>query len=74
MAFENIQSILAENLGIDPEEITLESTFESLKIDSLDMVELVCSIEDELGVEFGDDEQMSTVEELVAYVDKLKGE
>lgn len=74
MAFESIQSILAENLGIDAEEITLQSTFESLKIDSLDMVELVCSIEDELGVEFGDDEQMSTVEELVAYVDKLKGE
>lgn len=74
MAFESIQNILAENLGIDAEEITLQSTFESLKIDSLDMVELVCSIEDELGVEFGDDEQMSTVEELVAYVDKLKGE
>ena len=74
MSFENIQSILSENLGIDAEEITLQSTFESLKIDSLDMVELVCSIEDELGIEFGDDEQMSTVEELVTYVDKLKGE
>ena len=41
MLFEQIQEVVAEHLDCDKEEITRESTFESLGIDSLDAVELV---------------------------------
>ncbi len=68
---DTIKSILNENLDIDPEVVKEETTFESLDIDSLDMTELVCSLEDELEIEFGEPEGLETVGQLVAYVDSL---
>lgn len=71
MTFERIQDILVDKIGLEKDGITPESSFESLKIDSLDMVELICTIEDEFSVEFGENMELSTVSELVAYVDGL---
>ncbi|MDO5335689.1 MAG: acyl carrier protein [Coriobacteriia bacterium] len=68
---ETIQNILNENLDIAPEKVNLDSTFDSLDIDSLDMVELICSLEDELDIEFGEPEGLNTVGELIKYVDSL---
>ena len=51
--------------------MTEESTFESLGIDSLDMVELICEIEERCDVEFGEPEGLATVGQLVEYVDGL---
>ena len=44
--FEKIQAYLANQLDISPDDITPETTFESLGIDSLDMAELICDIEE----------------------------
>ena len=49
--FEKIRSYLAAQLDISPDEITRETTFESLGIDSLDTVEMVMDLESELGVD-----------------------
>ncbi len=71
---DTIKDILHENLDIDPADITEESTFESLNIDSLDMVELVCELEDRLGIdlgEFDDSEGIETLGEFVEYVEGL---
>ena len=71
---DTIKDILHENLDIDPADITEESTFESLNIDSLDMVELVCELEDRLGVdlgEFDDSESIETLGQFVEYVEGL---
>ena len=71
---DTIKDILHENLDIDPADITEESTFESLNIDSLDMVELICELEDRLGVdlgEFDDSESIETLGEFVEYVEGL---
>ena len=71
---DTIKDILHENLDIDPADITEESTFESLNIDSLDMVELICALEDRLGVdlgEFDDSESIETLGEFVEYVEGL---
>lgn len=68
---DTIKAILNENLDIDPAVVSAETTFESLDIDSLDMTELVCSLEDELDVEFGEPEGLETVGQLVNYVDSL---
>lgn len=67
-----IQNILQENLDIDPSDVTLESTFESLNVDSLDMVELVCAIEDECDIDFGEPEGIETVGELIEYIEGLQ--
>lgn len=68
---DTVKTILNDNLDIDPETITVESTFESLGIDSLDMAELTCTLEEELDIEFGEPEGLTTVGDLVAYVDSL---
>ena len=69
---ETIQEILNENLDIDPTTVAADSTFESLGIDSLDMVELVCEIENRFDIELGEAEGLDTVGKLVAYIDGLK--
>lgn len=70
-AFSSIQTILNEKLDIDPAEVTKESTFDSLKVDSLDMVELIVELEDTLDVEFGSPEGLTTIGDLVTYVETL---
>ena len=66
---DTIKDVLQENLDIDPTNVTPESTFETLGVDSLDLVELICELEDRLGIDFGEPEGLTTVGELVAYVD-----
>ncbi|MEG0147243.1 MAG: acyl carrier protein [Raoultibacter sp.] len=69
---ETIKNILNENLGIAPDQVSGDSTFESLNIDSLDMVELVCNLEDTCNIDFGDPDDLETIDDLVAYVNELK--
>ena len=68
---DTIRSILETNLDIAPESVTEDSTFDSLGIDSLDMVELICELEDRCDVDFGEPEGLETVKDLVAYIDSL---
>lgn len=69
---DTIKQILNENLNIDPEMITEESTIESLDIDSLDLVELICDLEDEEGIDFGEPEGLETVGDIIDHVESLK--
>ncbi len=62
--FEKIKEIIVEQLGVDPEKVTMEARFrEDLEADSLDLVELIMAFEDEFGGEISDDEaqQIKTV-------------
>ena len=68
---DTIKDILVENLDLDRDLITEESTFDSLNIDSLDMVELICELEDQIGVDLGEPENIETLGEFVEYVDSL---
>ena len=63
---DTIKDILNEKLDIDPADVTGESTFESLNV-----VELVCELEDRCDIDFGEPEGLTTIDELVAYVDSL---
>lgn len=70
---EKVKGIVAEQLGIDASEITLESSFEGdLKADSLDRVELIMSLEEAFSLEISDDEaaKIETVRDVVVYVDR----
>ena len=66
--FEKIRSYLASELDISEDEITRDTTFESLGVDSLDTVEMVMDLEQELGVELEIEEKIATVGELVDFV------
>ena len=68
---DTIKDILQENLDIAPENVNEDSTFESLGVDSLDMVELICELEERLDVDFGEPEGLETMSDLVEYVDNL---
>ncbi|RNL44077.1 acyl carrier protein [Paraeggerthella hongkongensis] len=68
---DTIKEVLQENLDIDPADVTEESTFDSLGIDSLDMVELICDLEEKCEVDFGEPEGLNSVGDLVTYVDSL---
>ena len=67
--FEKIRSYLASELDISEDEITRDTTFESLGGDSLDTVEMVMDLEQELGVELEIEEKIATFGELVDFVE-----
>lgn len=55
--FEKVKALIADKLSINENEITMESAFiDDLNADSLDIVELIMALEDELDMEIPDDE------------------
>ncbi len=75
MIFEQIRSALASQFEIDPESITLETNLiDDLGADSLDVVELIMSLEDEYGIAISDEDaaQLYTVGRIVEYLEKLQ--
>lgn len=73
MVFERIRQILMDQLDLEEEKITMESDIvEDLEADSLDVVDLVMSIEDEYGLEVPDDqiENFRTVGDVVRYIEE----
>ena len=68
--YEKLVSYAAKQLELDASDITPDSTFESLGIDSLDIVEMVMDLESELGVELDmEDEKIATFGELAAFIE-----
>jgi acyl carrier protein len=69
--FEKIRDIIVEQLGVDADDVKMESRFkEDLEADSLDLVELIMAFEDEFGGEISDEEaqQIKTVGQAVQYL------
>ncbi len=77
MSFERIRELIAEIVSCDIDEITMDTNMkEDLGMDSLDAMELVMSIDEELCVTIPDEKvpEMVYVKDLVAYVDEDLGE
>lgn len=69
--FDKIKEIIADKLSVSEEEIALDSSFiDDLNADSLDIVELIMALEDELEMEIPDEdvENFKTVGDVVNYV------
>ena len=68
---EKVIEIVAKGLGTDAAELTAETTFESLGADSLDLMDLVMSFEDEFGVEIDTEaiSELTTVGSVVTYIE-----
>ncbi len=75
MVFEKIRAILCEQLDVEESAVTMDSNIaEDLGADSLDVVDLIMSIEDEFGLEVPDDqiENIKTVGDVVNYIENAK--
>ena len=68
--FEKVQEIIVEELGKDAEEVTLTTTFEDLDTDSLDLFQVISEIEDAFDIQIDTEEGLTTVGDLVAYVEE----
>ena len=73
MVFEKIQAIVAKELNVEPEKVTMETDLvEDLGADSLDAVELIMAIEDEFGIQVDDEmaQQIRKVGDIVEFLEK----
>ena len=68
MIFEEIREVICEQLEVEPEKVTLETTFEELGADSLDLSQVVIEIEDKYGIQLENAEKIKTVKDAVDYV------
>ena len=68
--YEKLVNYSARKLELDPDDIKPDSTFESLGIDSLDIVEMIMDLESELGVELDmEDQKITTFQELADFIE-----
>ena len=68
--YEKLVSYAVKQLDLTADDITPDSTFESLGIDSLDIVEMIMDLETELGVELEiEDQKISTFQELADFIE-----
>ncbi|MDE5600464.1 MAG: acyl carrier protein [Oscillospiraceae bacterium] len=73
MVFDEVADILVDQLDVEKDKITMESSIiENLGADSLDVVDLVMSLEEEFGIEIPDEqiENMKTVGDIVKYIEE----
>ena len=69
MVFEAVAELIAERNDCDKSEITMDSSFKDLGIDSLDTVEMLMNLEDKIGKEIELEQKVETVGELVRYIE-----
>ena len=75
MIFEKVQAALAQPFELEPEAITMDTNLiDDIGADSLDVVELIMSLEDEFGIAISDEDaaQLYTVRRIVEYLEKLQ--
>ena len=71
---EKVKEIVAEGLDVNAPDLTEETTFESLGADSLDLMDMVMTFEDEFGVEIDTEAigDLKTIGSVVTYIEGLK--
>lgn len=71
MTFEKIQGIIVEELGVEKDKVELTTNIqEDLEADSLDLFQIINEIEDEFDVKIETEDGITTVKDLVEYVEK----
>ena len=71
---EKVKEIVAEGLDVNAADLTAETTFESLGADSLDLMDMVMTFEDEFGVEIDTEAigDLKTIGSVVTYIEGVK--
>ncbi|MCI8332567.1 MAG: acyl carrier protein [Clostridiales bacterium] len=73
MVLNKVKEMLAEKLGLSVDEITVESKFSDLGLDSLDTAEMLMNLEAEFGVSLEVDASLNTVGAIVEKLESLVG-
>lgn len=73
MVFEKVKNIMCEQLGLNENEVTIDTSFEELGVDSLDLFQIIIEIEEEFGIQIEDAESIKTVREAVKFVEENSG-
>jgi len=76
LSFEDFKNIVVERLGCEPEQVTMDASFqEDLNADSLDLVELIYAFEENTGLEIPDEdaEKITTVGQAWEYIQEKAG-
>lgn len=68
--FDKVKAIIVDQLGVEEDEVAMETSFEELNADSLDIVELIMALEEEFDLEIPDEEaeKIKTVAQVVDYI------
>lgn len=71
MVLDRVKEIIVDELGVDAEAVTIDSTLEDLGADSLDAVELIMALEEEYDLEIAEDDAkaMKSVKNIVDYIE-----
>lgn len=67
-----IKNQLQDAADIDPSLVVEDATMESLGLDSIDIAELICNLEDELSIDFGQPTGLKTIGDVVNHIDALR--
>ncbi|MFL0270206.1 acyl carrier protein [Candidatus Clostridium radicumherbarum] len=70
MIFEEIKKVIASQLGIEEDEVKLETSFEDLGVDSLDLFQIIIELEEKFNIQIEDAESIKTVQDAVKYVEE----
>lgn len=74
MVFEKIKTITAEQLGIDEENLKMDTSFEGdLNADSLDLFQIIMELEDEFNIQIEETDDIKTIGDAVSYITKKTG-
>ncbi|MEW8955558.1 acyl carrier protein [Clostridium sp.] len=72
MIFEKIKNVIVDQLGVEESEVALETSFQDLGVDSLDLFQIIIELEEEFGVQIEDAEKIKTVKDAVEYIEAKK--
>ncbi|WP_368489195.1 acyl carrier protein [Clostridium sp. BJN0013] len=70
MIFNKIRKIIAEQLDLDEKNIIVNTSFEELKIDSLELFQIIIEIEEEFEIQIEDAESIKTVQDAIKIVEE----
>lgn len=72
--FTKIVDIVGSKLDIDKKTVTMDSTFQDLGADSLDLLEIIMRLEEQFGIEINDEdaEKMNKLQEVVTYINERR--
>lgn len=73
MIFEKIKGVIVEQLGVEEDEVKLETSFEDLGVDSLDLFQIIIELEELFNVRIEEAESIKTVEDAVNYIESKIG-
>jgi len=70
MVFEKIKEIICDQLGVDANKVNLDTSFDDLGVDSLDLFQIIIEIEEKIDIRIEDTEGIKTVSDVVDFVEE----